>query len=622
MIDKGSGSQTLVAAKMEDRLQSIPQTPKEHQYMRLSNRHFGEVVSPVPIPPPRRQHHHIYQNGKVNVLTQSLHHLSFDKREQQLSKSFSEYTSDSIPNLSVGLTHSYRNSPPLDEADTDSDDTEALMEGSGGYTPMYPLFPMLHHQAQNKISQKPPPVHDQKPKISGRSKTFHTLETNAHKQTLSSVLDSDSLVLPQILRVTRGQSGDEQQQKNSTKERETLRNGDFIIALCKKARYIVTARDSKGNKIVIPLNSQLKFVLAPRGVTKISEIARYSQGLYPNVERLLKQPHLPVVVRTTSTHRGETESDSVLRDRILFPKAIVQKGDIFHVTAKDLTGKHYCLRQDCVAGFSTKLNDTWLFISEIAENLSFPQNVFVATHQLLAASEVGGCRDLVESNPDVKSQLLTLTSVQQQHYLIGTKNYSTNLALEIPLDLDIEVECVSVKDNTIDGMNLLQTARDIFKEVEERPGQLVLSTEMTEREQDFQEELYKATGEPEDFVKLRGMAGGGERQEEEIESSLQESQVSLSHREVKQEERYSSREHKERPKSGPPELRNSCTHRRDSNDSGSPEAIEIGSPDTVREMRMELTKMKREHAQLKQTIDSFEKQLKLMEKEVKRKSKK
>lgn len=564
-----------------------------------------------------------------------------------LSQSFSPSTSDSLSGSSLGsstewsaLSTSQKTAhlqhPPSQSRHPPPPPSKANSESvmpEGEYIPMYPLGrpgkkgkkkpPLHHHHTEIEIPQKIPPCLRKSMNQTSRSKSFHVGERHVNKHTLSRVLDTESPVLPQILKVTRGQGF--QWQTGTSKERETLRTGDFVLAHCKKARYIVKAITPSGIKIVIPLNSHLKFVLAPKGVSEIAHMTRYSQGLYPNVESLSQQPQLPIVVRTTAAHNADAESESVVKDRILFPRAIAKKNESgsMQLAANDLAGTDYCLREDCLAGFSTKVNDTWLFISEIVENFSLPQNVFVATHQLLAASEVGGNRDLVSDKTDIKSQLLTLTAVQQQHYLIATKNHSTDLVLEIPLDLDIEVECVSIKDKALDGMNILQTARDIYKDVQEAPGQLVLSTTMSEREQDFQEELYKATGDMEDLIELRNMAGGRSyRERPQVISSPEREIPTESHRK-RGKTLDKTQEKLHRPKSGALDISVIRAQSSESLHSGSPEMVdETDQSDVLKLMKMELARMKEEHTRMKSDIDSFEKQLKSIEKKVGKKSKK
>lgn len=311
--------------------------------------------------------------------------------------------------------------------------------------------------------------------------------TQKYKSTSESYSLQDlgaNITLPQFLRVTKGYY--------SADEDESLSEGDLLVAYCTKRRDCVLAEDPSGTQFAIPLNSNLKFVLSPMHVTDISEIQNMPKTFCPTVADLAGLSHLPCVVKAVQGYTGETEYESVHKNTILFLEAKAERDGKVVLIAKDVNGKEYGLREDCCAGFSISISDTWLFLSEIVRNSTYPQRVFIVTENLPARP-------------------LTLLASEQRSYLVassdisGLHDYHSDFILEIPLHIDVEVECVahSEKDNT-DALK--KAARAIYQRIKTRPGHLVSETPKSGNDTVFQEELYSAISSLEDLQLIRSNA--------------------------------------------------------------------------------------------------------------------
>lgn len=293
-----------------------------------------------------------------------------------------------------------------------------------------------------------------------------------------------NITLPQFLRVTKGYY--------SPDEDESLSEGDLLVAYCTKKRDCVLAEDTSGTQFSIPLNSNLKFVLIPMHVTDISEVQNMPKAFCPTVADLAALPHLPCVVKAVRSYSGETEYESVKENALLFLEAKAEKDKKVVLIATDLSGKEYGLREDCCAGFSLSVSDTWLFLSEIVKMSTYPQRVFVTTENLPARP-------------------LTLLASEEKKYLVassdisGLHDYHSDFILEIPLHIDVEVECVahSEKDNT-DALK--KAARAIYQRINTCPGHLVSETPKSGSDTQFQEELYCAISNLEDLKLIRSNA--------------------------------------------------------------------------------------------------------------------
>ena len=290
-----------------------------------------------------------------------------------------------------------------------------------------------------------------------------------------------SITLPQFLRVTKG--------FYSANEDESLSDGDLLVAYCTKTRDSVLAEDPSGTQFAIPLNSNLKFVVAPMNVTEIGELPT---AFCPTVADLVRQPHLPCVVKVVQDYNGETEYESVQGNTILFLAAMAEKDGKVTLIAKDVNGKEYGLREDCCAGFSLNHSDTWLFLSEIINNSTYPQRVFIITENLPARP-------------------LTLLSSERTNYLVassdisGHHDYHSDFILEIPLHIDAEVECVA--HNEKDNRDALKkAARAIYQRIKTQPGHLVSETPKSDSDAKFQEELYGAISDLVDLQSMRSNA--------------------------------------------------------------------------------------------------------------------
>lgn len=293
-----------------------------------------------------------------------------------------------------------------------------------------------------------------------------------------------NISLPQFLRVTKGYY--------SPDEDESLSEGDLLVAYCTKKRECVLAEDTSGTQFAIPLNSNLKFLLIPMHVTDISEIQNMPRAFCPTVADLSALAHLPRVVKTVQSYNGETDYESVKENTILILETKAEKDGKVVLIARDMSGKEYGLREDCCAGFSLSTSDTWLFLSEIVRNSTYPQRVFVTTENLPARP-------------------LTLLASEEKRYLVassdisGLHDYHADFILEIPLHIDVEVECVAhcEKDNS-DALK--KAARAIYQRINTCPGHLVSATPKSESDTQFQEELYSAISNLEDLQLIRSNA--------------------------------------------------------------------------------------------------------------------
>lgn len=312
-------------------------------------------------------------------------------------------------------------------------------------------------------------------------------DTQKYKSTSESYSLQDlgaNVTLPQFLRVTKGYY--------SADEDESLSEGDLLVAYCTKRRDCVLAEDPSGTQFAIPLNSHLKFVLTPMHVTDISEIQDMPKTFCPTIADLASLSHLPCVVKAVQGYTGETEYESVQKNTILFLEAKAERDGKVVLIAKDMNRKEYGLREDCCAGFSISISDTWLFLSEIVRNSTYPQRVFIVAENLPARP-------------------LTLLASEQRSYLVassdisGLHDYHSDFILEIPLHIDVEVECVahSEKDNT-DALK--KAARAIYQRIKTRPGHLVSETPKSGNDTVFQEELYSAISNLEDLQLIRSNA--------------------------------------------------------------------------------------------------------------------
>ena len=293
-----------------------------------------------------------------------------------------------------------------------------------------------------------------------------------------------NVTLPQFLRVTKGYY--------SPDEDESLSEGDLLVAYCTKKRNCVLAEDTSGTQFSIPLNSSLKFVLIPMHVTDISEVQNMPKAFCPTVADLAALPDLPCVVKAVHSYSGETEYESVKENTLLFLETKAEKDGKVVLIARDVSGKEYGLREDCCAGFSLSVSDTWLFLSETVKISMYPQRVFVTTENLPARP-------------------LTLLASEEKKYLVassdisGLHDYHSDFILEIPLHIDVEVECVahSEKDNT-DALK--KAARAIYQRINTCPGHLVSETPKSGSDTQFQEELYSAISNLEDLKLIRSNA--------------------------------------------------------------------------------------------------------------------
>ena len=305
----------------------------------------------------------------------------------------------------------------------------------------------------------------------------------------------ENSTLPQFLRVTRGFYTDD--------EDESLSDGDLLVAYCVKTRDSVATQNPSGTKFSIPLNSHLKFVISPPNVSRVSELLKSQSTHYKTIADIAALPNTPRIVRTMQDYKGKSDHESIAAGTLLFLEAIAKQENSIFVAAKDLSGKEYGLREDCCAGFSTAIGDTWLFLSEIVEHITFPAQVFVITNEMIMSTSV----EDAEANA-LTTWPLTLIKTERGKYLVassditGDHDYNQDYILEIPLHLDVEVECVThpEKDHT---EALKMASRAIYDQIKMKPGHLVSQETMAGNDRELQEELYGSVCEMEYLRQIR-----------------------------------------------------------------------------------------------------------------------
>ena len=360
----------------------------------------------------------------------------------------------------------------------------------------------LHHSYEETII-KPKPSSDTRSLVSSTSLSdegiFQLLKEREKYKSISESFPLTELLenstLPQFLRVTRGFYTDD--------EDESLSDGDLLVAYCVKTRDSVATENPSGTKFSIPLNSHLKFVISPPNVSRVSELLKSHSTHFKTIADIAALPDTPRIVKTMQDYKGESDHESIAAGTLLFLEAVAKQENSIFVAAKDLSGKEYGLREDCCAGFSTAIGDTWLFLSEMVEHVTFPAQVFVITNEMITSTSV----EDAEANA-LTTWPLTLIKTERGKYLVassditGDHNYNQDYILEIPLHLDVEVECVThpEKDHT---EALKMASRAIYDQIKMKPGHLVSQENMAGNDRELQEELYGSVCELEYLRQVR-----------------------------------------------------------------------------------------------------------------------
>jgi hypothetical protein len=431
-----------------------------------------------------------------SILDQELDYVDMQKLNEDNvdpeNKSLSSCLDEPMQNLYNTPRAQFSTTMPLPPKPVDAITSAAVSDSHPG---------LLRHSYEEAVIKPKPASADTQSltpstTLSSDEEIFQLLKEREKYQSISPPFPLDKLLenwtLPQFLRVTRGFYTDN--------EDESLSDGDLLVAYCVKARDSVAAENPTGTKFSIPLNSHLKFVVCPPDVSQSSELLSMSTCLYKTVAELAELPSMPKIVRTTQDYTGQSEDESVTSGTLLVLEAMAKHDNSIVLAAKDLKGKEYSFREDCQAGFSTAVTDTWLFLNEIHDNLTFPIQVFIVTNEMLGiGSSLSAEINSLTSHP------LTLMKAERGKYLVASSDitgdhcYNSDYIMEIPLNLDVEVECVTNPDR--DHTEALKAAaRAIYQQIKMKPGHLISQESMGEDDRELQEELY---GSVSDFEYLR-----------------------------------------------------------------------------------------------------------------------
>ena len=341
-----------------------------------------------------------------------------------------------------------------------------------------------------------------KRELQGGENEYHSISEHMN---LEDLLVSHTL--PQFLRVTRGFYGGD--------DDESLSDGDMLVAYCVKSRESVLAENTNKTQFSIPLNSLLKFVVAPNGISDFNEMLKLSKSQCATVADLAKLKILPTIVRTTKSHTGESPYESIEANTLLFLMAKAEKEGKVTLIAHDLNGKEYGLREDCAGGFSLEILDTWLFLEEILKQSKLPHNVFI-----IQDAPQDGSPNVSDRKLSLTTWPLTLVKSEMKKYLIASSDINGEHAfhpeyiMEIPMDMDVEIECVAPERR--DHQKALQQAsQTVYQQIKMQPGHLIIG-DMNSADRELQEELYAAVGDLELLMLERER-----RTERPLESSSQ-----------------------------------------------------------------------------------------------------
>ena len=243
-------------------------------------------------------------------------------------------------------------------------------------------------------------------------------------------------------------------------ERSSVSEGDIYNIHCVKKAKVVIVRDCSNVDYRIALNSSVEF-----GVLHNREgnIQRALDGyIYPKVSDIMAISPLPKAVRATVDFKGTTVENSVDKNEIVIIKEIKPKGNhrclVVYSVTKSMT-KY--LFESCEAHFSTKPYDVRLFLPEILEH--FPQP-FPTTCYLFVNSDTSQ-----ELPHHLTSSAVTLAGESTDLSLIASGNFEVKpghpLLVELPIDLDIEVQLTQPKKET-DYDQLYEITNDLMKNLD------------------------------------------------------------------------------------------------------------------------------------------------------------
>ena len=240
-------------------------------------------------------------------------------------------------------------------------------------------------------------------------------------------------------------------------ERSSVSEGDiYNIHFVKKAKVVIV-RDCSKVDYRIALNSSVEFGVLhnPEG-----NIQKALDGYkYPKVSDIMAISPLPKVIRATLGFKGTAVDNSVEKNEIFIIREIKPKGNRKCLIVYSVTNSMIkYLFESCEGHFSTKPYDVRLFLPEILEH--FPQP-FPTMCYLFVNSETSQ-----ELPHHLTSSAVTILGESTDLSLIASSNCQVEagrpLLVEIPIDLDIEVQLTQPKDET-DNDQLYETTNDLMK---------------------------------------------------------------------------------------------------------------------------------------------------------------
>eukprot|EP00731_Ephydatia_muelleri_P004462 Em0002g638a len=311
---------------------------------------------------------------------------------------------------------------------------------------LYPNVPPKPRLASTGQSPRPPSTDEP---IQIDIESYHILPDEL---TLKKLVEKHQDLFPIRVHVCKGFYG--------PTERSSVSEGDIYNIHCVKKAKVVIVRDCSKVDYKIALNSSVEFGVLhnPEGNVQIA-LDGYK---YPKVSDILATSPLPKAVRATVEFKGTAVDNTVEKNEIFIIKEIKLKGNcrclvVYSVTKSMLK----YLFESCEAHFSTKPNDVRLFLPEILEH--FPQP-FPTTCYLFVNSDT--CQELPYH---LTSSAVTLAGESTDLSLIASGNFEAEpghpLLVELPIDLDIEVQLTHPKEET-DYDQLYKTTNDLMKNLD------------------------------------------------------------------------------------------------------------------------------------------------------------
>lgn len=198
-------------------------------------------------------------------------------------------------------------------------------------------------------------------------------------------------------------------------------------------------------------------------ITPPSLLSSPQEGFhFERVADLLSMQTLPKVVRATKAWKGSSPESSVEENELLIVKSSQRKMTGKHVLKvySPLCCKRKELRETCAGHFSTKPYDVRLYLPEIVEHVvgPYPMEAILFFNIELA----------YELPTYLISGTVKLCSVTIESSLIASNLYTEGnidsvVLIDVPFDLDIEVQVMKPKDRE-ETEQLFESTRKIYEQ--------------------------------------------------------------------------------------------------------------------------------------------------------------